>query len=141
MRKCLLTIAACLIAVVSGYSKGGYPKLINYNGDSVIAITVAQMDTLYSMGYIQLNASRDSVIMLNGIVTAMRVSISQRDTAIVILETQRDSCMRNVVYSRGLINQLDTALKKQERKIRWLKIERGALVIVFIGMLAYIAFR
>lgn len=99
------------------------------------------MDTLYSMGYIQLNASRDSVIMLNGIVTAMRVSISQRDTAIVILETQRDSCMRNVVYSRGLINQLDTALKKQERKIRWLKIERGALVIVFIGMLAYIAFR
>lgn len=125
---------------VSGFSQAGYPRLIVLpEGDTVVAITKGQMDALL-LTKVAVEEKSDSLREMNLYVEDLKVQVRQRDTSIVELTRQRDIANTRATSSAEMVTKLETSLKKAERKIKWLKLQKGIIGVVAIAEAAVLAF-
>lgn len=119
---------------MSGYafSQSGYPRLIRSdNGDTVVQITVRQMDALNALK-VTLNSSDSIIHYQTAMIGNMQLSIAQRDSAIVDLFKGIDIQTDRVLSGKEMLDKVSEALVKQDKKIRWLKVQRGILGAIII---------
>lgn len=142
MTKYVRITLLCLLTAVSGYSQTGYPKLIvTPENDTVVAVTIEQMDYLYQLGKVTLPGVQDSLTQYRVLVADMEVQVTQRDSVIVLLTAQRDNRAGDLTEARGVLEQVRKDLKHADRKIKWLKVQRAVLTgVIIVGGLLYIGF-
>lgn len=116
----------------SGYSKNGYPKLILYNGDTVIVLSPAEVRIL-NLDHQELVQRRGIEAALNDQVNLYQLAVQERDSSISLLKESLEIQELRASSANDLLRQVNAQLKKNARKIVWLKVQRGALGVVALG--------
>lgn len=136
MRKGILLVVCLLIAKLA-ICQDGYPKKVVINGDTVIAITIAQMTIINGL-HISLEECREHRDSLLATVDSCQLLSNLCDsttTRLLSIIAIQDTA---IAEKTGIIYQAESSNKKQQKEIKRL-YNIGAIYKVSTGVLGILA--
>ncbi len=108
------------------------------SGDTIVEITLDQMNKL-TLVMAQLDGLKDENIQQKKIVGTMEVTIMERDSAIATLTEAVDIQTGRLLSATEILKTTEKVLKDYNRKVTWLKIQRGLLGTLAVAEAVVIA--
>lgn len=109
------------------FSQSGYPKLIVYNGDTLVALTVKQAVTI-NVTKLEGEMYQQLADSLSEDRKRLKLVITTQDSLIASLK--REGMIQDTMYANCqlIIKDLEAQIKKKDRQIKWLKVQRAVLI-------------
>lgn len=137
MKRLLIVFVLCLLVSANAFSQNGYPKASLINGDTVVLITVPQMDFLNELSIKYQNASQQ-LQNCEETEVLMQSNIAYQDSIISAQERVQSLMLAQAKNSLDLIDVLSKENNRSARKINWLRWQRNGLGALLFGAVAYI---
>jgi len=122
------------------YSQAGYPKLIVYNGDTVVAVTRYQVERLNIAHEVWQGSIQQNALLLNA-VDSCHTGFLAADSAIYSLQSTIVIDNILIQHQSDIIDTLTSVIKDQKRVIHRLRIRKslsqvvGTVLAVAVGYL------
>lgn len=121
------------------FSQEGYPRKVIIDKDTVCAISIPQVDSV-NKAFIMNDKCKEEKDSLNSQINNYETLVEGQDRVIASQEKEIE-IQKNISAEKDTIIASDEKLlKKQNRQVKWLKLQRnifGAGAVLASGILAY----
>lgn len=121
------------------FSQEGYPRKIIIDKDTVCAITIAQVDSV-NKAFVNNDKCNEEKDSLNSQINNYETLVEGQDR-VIASQGKEIEIQKNISAEKDTIIASDEKLlKKQNRQVKWLKLQRNVLagvVALISGIIAY----
>ena len=135
-----ILLLCCLMISNLLYSQTGYPKLIVYNGDTVVAISRHQMQML-NIAHVTWESCTEENDSLRSIVDTCIEGFHAADSIISIQHSMILADEKLMHQQEAVVDTLTSAIKDQKKVIKKLRIQKGLMGVfdgILVGLIAYL---
>lgn len=139
MLKYVMMFLIFLLTTRLSFSQEDYPKKVIIDKDTVCAITIPQLDSINTF-IVDLDECRELKDSLNSeLSTYAKLVSGQKD--VIASQEKEINIQKGIVAEKDVIIDSDTKLlKKNNRQVQWLKIQRtvfGGIAIITTSIIIY----
>lgn len=125
--------------IKSGISQDEYPRKIVIDKDTVCAITIPQLDSA-NKSFVEGDKCKEEKDSLNSQIKNYETLVEGQDTVIASQGKEIDIQKNISAEKDAIIASDEKLLNKQNRQVKWLKLQRtafSAIAILASGILVY----
>lgn len=104
----------------------GYPKIVVFENDTVVALTRAQMKKINNL-HLHYDECKETKALLEGTLDSCKVIFAIYDTMLINLKDQRNTLEEGAKESKKVITEMVKMDEKKNRKIRNLTLQNKLL--------------
>lgn len=104
----------------------GYPKIVVFENDTVVALTRAQMKKINNV-HLHYNECKETKALLEGTLDSCKVIFAIYDSMLINLKDQRNTLEEGAKESKKVITEMVKMDEKKNRKIRNLTLQNKLL--------------
>jgi pectate lyase len=104
----------------------GYPKIVVFENDTVVALTRAQMKKINNL-HLHYNECKETKALLEGTLDSCKVIFAIYDSMLINLKDQRNTLEEGAKESKKVITEMVKMDEKKNRKIRNLTLQNKLL--------------
>lgn len=104
----------------------GYPKIVVFENDTVVALTRAQMKKINNL-HLHYDECKETKALLEGTLDSCKVIFAIYDSMLINLKDQRNTLEEGAKESKKVITEMVKMDEKKNRKIRNLTLQNKLL--------------